>query len=342
MRGSEHSVLRILDANFNRASEALRVVEDTVRFQFDDSALASTAKHLRHELESLRDNAGYARLASARDTAADVGTTISTAAEVKRTDTSHILRANFRRLAEALRVIEEHLKLAGSNGCTVAESMRYRSYSLETTVLRRSSRAAVEGVKLMVIASLSDLERTVTELAGLPHLAVQIRAKGVNDAEFLRCASDAVARCRDAGLFVLVNDRADICALCGADGVHLGLDDLPVAEARRLLPITALVGTSTHTGADALAAASAGADYAGAGPCYPSSTKSFEGFPGPEFPARAEELFGGPVFAIGEIDGTNIAQLVSLGVRRVAVSAAVCRSADPRAAALALLDALPD
>jgi thiamine-phosphate pyrophosphorylase len=342
MRGSENSTFRTLDANFNRASEAFRVIEDIARFQFDDGELAAATKRLRHELASLRDRAGYNALAAARDTAHDIGTAISTAAELQRSDTSHILRANFRRLAEALRVIEEHLKLAGTGGCEVAESLRYRSYLLETSVLLRSSKAVIEGVRLMVIAPSADFERIACELAGLPGVAFQLRDKAMHDAEYLQAARTALDCCKAQGFALIVNDRADICALCGADGVHLGLDDLPVAEARRLLPVTALVGTSTHTGADALAAASSGADYAGAGPCYPSSTKSFEGFPGPEFPARAEELFGGPVFAIGGIDGTNIAELVSLGVRRVAVSAAVCRSTDPRAAALAILDALPD
>src|SRR5690349_10029353 len=103
-------VLRLLDANFNRAREALRVIEDYARFVLDDAPLCGSLKELRHDLTSVT-----ARYASAailhRDTPGDVGTDTKTDAELTRASESHVVVAAGKRLGEALRTIEEYLKL---------------------------------------------------------------------------------------------------------------------------------------------------------------------------------------------------------------------------------------
>src|SRR5262249_35337637 len=138
-----------------------------------------------------------------------------------------------------------------------------------------------------------------------------------------------------------VNDRPDVARLVEADGVHLGQDDLPVKEARRLVGPDALVGVSTHDLAQLRQAILDGADYVGVGPVFASGTKDFAGLAGLEYVRAAAAETSLPAFAIGGIGPGNVEMVVASGARRVAVSGSVARSDDPRAAAAALRRALP-
>jgi thiamine-phosphate pyrophosphorylase len=140
-------------------------------------------------------------------------------------------------------------------------------------------------------------------------------------------------------LFV-VNDRPDIARLVEADGVHLGQDDLPVKEARRIVGADALIGVSTHNLEQLRQAIRDGASYLGVGPTFPSGTKSFDEFPGLAFVRAAVAETSLPVFAIGGINRDRIAEVVAAGARRVAVSSGVAQADDPRRAAVELLAAL--
>jgi thiamine-phosphate pyrophosphorylase len=138
--------------------------------------------------------------------------------------------------------------------------------------------------------------------------------------------------CRLRRIFI-VNDRPDIAAIVGADGVHLGQGDLPIAEARRLLRPGAIVGRSTHTIEQARAAVNEGADYISVGPMFPSKTKDAGPIAGPELLKQAVAEITLPIIAIGGINPDNAAQLVAAGAKILAVSSAVCSAPDPKAAA---------
>jgi thiamine-phosphate pyrophosphorylase len=144
--------------------------------------------------------------------------------------------------------------------------------------------------------------------------------------------------CRAVGVPVIVNDHVELAVERNASGAHVGDQDLPVAAARTLLGGRWL-GASTHDAAQIRAAAAAGADYVGFGPCFPTATKGYtEGQPAAavaEAVAVADQC-GLPLFAIGGITAGNLPQLQSLGVRRIAVSAAILQVDDPTAAARAL------
>src|SRR3954470_3038929 len=123
-------VLRLLDANFNRAREALRVIEDYARFVLDDQPTCGALKQLRHDLRSV--TARYAASAILhRDTPGDVGTDRKTDAELTRSSESHVVIAAGKRLGEALRAIEEYLKLIDLADASSIEKLRYRFYDLE-------------------------------------------------------------------------------------------------------------------------------------------------------------------------------------------------------------------
>ncbi len=145
---------------------------------------------------------------------------------------------------------------------------------------------------------------------------------------------------RRAGLLFILNDRPDLARLCEADGVHLGQDDLPVKEARRVLGHDALVGVSTHNIEQVRQAVLDGASYIGVGPTFPSGTKDFAELAGPEFIRAAAAETTLPSFAIGGIGLRTIDAAVAAGARRVAVSQAIARADDPRRVAAELLGAL--
>ena len=175
--------------------------------------------------------------------------------------------------------------------------------------------------------------------AGVP--VVQVRAKGGTDRGRYELAAAVAALCREAGAACVVNDRVDMALAVGAAGVHLGADDLPVAEARRLLGPTALVGATARTADDARRLAREGASYLGTGPCYLTSTK--QGLPGPIGPpgvaavARAVAI---PVIAIGGVNLGRASALMAAGAYGVAVAQAISGAPDPEEAARELVESV--
>jgi thiamine-phosphate pyrophosphorylase len=163
---------------------------------------------------------------------------------------------------------------------------------------------------------------------------VQLREKELPDGELLRVLQRARALTRRLGVPLVVNDRPDLAVLCGADYVHVGQDDLPVAAARRF---GVGVGQSTHAPAQVDASE---ADYVGVGPVYATPTKAGRPPVGLELVRHAAAHARVPWFAIGGIELSNVREVVEAGAARVAVLRAVGDARDPEAAARALRDAL--
>src|SRR5690606_5633131 len=136
------SIARILDANFNRSREALRVMEDYARFVLDDPAGCEAIKRLRHDLAGCMRRLPAEALLAGRDTPGDVGTVISTDAERHRSDAAEVFTAAAKRLPEALRTIEEYAKTMSPDLSTAVEALRYRAYDLEQRIALRGHRAA--------------------------------------------------------------------------------------------------------------------------------------------------------------------------------------------------------
>ena len=137
-----------------------------------------------------------------------------------------------------------------------------------------------------------------------------------------------------------MNDRPDLAVLAEADGVHIGQDELSVREARRIVGPHRLVGVSTHTIEQARQAVLDGADYLGVGPCFATSTKSFNQLAGLDFVRQVAAEITLPWFAIGGISPANITAVRAAGASRVAVSSAICSSPTPGRATIELLDEL--
>jgi len=169
---------------------------------------------------------------------------------------------------------------------------------------------------------------------------VQLRDKHATDAELLTAAENARDRCHAVGALFVLNDRPDLAAVCGADGVHVGQDDASVARARATVGDDAIVGLSTHSIEQARAGAGSGADYIAVGPIHATPTKQGRPAIGLDPVRYAAEHVALPWFAIGGIDGDTIGEVAAAGATRVVVVRAIAGATDPEAAARALREAV--
>jgi len=167
---------------------------------------------------------------------------------------------------------------------------------------------------------------------------VQLREKDATEDEVLCAAGTFRARCDEAGALFVLNDRPDLAVAAGADGVHLGQDDLPVDEARSIVGDDRLIGRSTHS-AEQIDAAT-GVDYVAVGPVHATPTKPGRPAVGLDPVRHAAAHARVPFFAIGGIDPGNVDGAIAAGARRVVVVRAIAEAADPEAAARDLRRAL--
>lgn len=170
--------------------------------------------------------------------------------------------------------------------------------------------------------------------------ALQLRDKGMDGGELLGEATRMLSLCRARNVPLFVNDRLDVALACGADGVHLGQSDLPVADARRLAPRPFVIGASVRTPEDAARAVRDGADYLGVGAVFPTGSKDDAqviGLEGVRAVVRAASV---PVVAIGGISLGNLDAVMACGADGAAVISAAVRgdvSANMERLSLALL-----
>jgi thiamine-phosphate pyrophosphorylase len=197
-------------------------------------------------------------------------------------------------------------------------------------------RQRLREARLYFVADRAGMDRALDgALAGGADL-FQLRDKTASDDQLLAAAECARERCHAAGALFLLNDWPDLAVACGADGVHVGQDDMPVARARELVGDEAIVGLSTHSTQQALAGSRSGADYIAVGPVHATPTKEGRPAIGVEPILYAAAHVDLPWFAIGGIDADTVADVVAAGARRVVVVRAVAEAEDPEAATRAL------
>jgi len=343
----QQAMYRIIDANFNRAREALRVMEDFCRFYLNDPALSGSAKELRHRLCGAIAGLDNSSLVACRDTQNDVGTDIQVPGQLKRQNLDDMFIAASKRLPEALRTISEAAAGISPAISGEIEKIRYQSYTLEKDILARSNAVAkFAGVRLYVILTCDlpvDIIRITRACAQGGADCIQLRTKMLADEEAFNIACEVAAICRQHNVVSIINDRVDLALASGADGVHLGQGDLPIAAARKLANRPFIFGATTHNTHELEMAIADGADYVGVGPAFASATKPTLTPGGPAYLKEAVKILAAtaiPAVAIGGITLENLPQVLSLGIKAVAVGNAIINAKSPEDACKAFKKAL--
>ncbi len=201
-------------------------------------------------------------------------------------------------------------------------------------------RARLARAHLYFVADIGGLERALDgALAGGADL-VQLRDKTAGDDDLLAAAERARERCQAHRALLILNDRPDLAVAAGADGVHVGQDDMSVARAREIVGDEAIVGLSTHSIEQANAGARSGADYIAIGPVHATPTKEGRPAIGLEPIRHAAAHVGLPWFAIGGIDADTVGDVVDAGATRAVIVRAIAHAPDPEAVSRALRDTL--
>ena len=339
--GSVVGIWRTLDASANRSAEAVRVLEDILRFCVNDAFLSQEAKAIRHELAIIFSRKDLQPRIRLRDVLRDVGVGTTIAKTPPRTEMKHVFAANAARASQSIRSLEECSRLVVPAVTVAFEQLRYRIYTLEKaamTIILSQERLADVSLCVLLDADRPETEfkTLVGQLLAAGVKMIQLRDKKANTAllcERTKTITQQVRQHADSTTekrcIVIINDRADVAVAANADGVHLGETDLPVSLARRVCGHEFIIGRTAHSLSEAKQAVLDGADYLGVGPCYPSNTKKFEKFATESFLRDVSEEVRLPVFAIGGITSDNLDRLVHLGVKRVAIASSITDAADP-------------
>jgi thiamine-phosphate pyrophosphorylase len=331
------SLYRILDANLDRAREGLRTLEEWARFGLERSDWVQDFKDMRQTLARFHRD----EYRSARDTTHDPGTTLSHPGEEQRSDIPAVLRANFARVQEALRVLEEYAKVSATDLASAAKQLRYRLYELESHLVHQDRLQRLFKQRLYLVTSPHPQLLEVVEAALKGGLRlVQYRDKTSEDLVRLERALQLRELCRRYEALFLINDRVDLALAVDSDGVHLGQQDVPIALARRVLGPDRIIGRSTTNPEEMAKALAEGADYIGVGPVFATPTKPGKAAAGFDYVRYVQAKATVPCFAIGGIDLTNVSQVLAAGAERVAVVRAIMEAPDPTQVTQALLERL--
>mgnify|MGYP001198510735 CR=1 FL=1 len=338
-------VWRILDANLNRASEGLRVIEEITRFVMDNEAVTAEIKRCRHQLaEICRHPAiNYDVLVEARDAQEDVGGGHTySKSEGLRADYREIAIANIKRVQEAARVLEEFGKLVNSAVGQGFKQFRFMIYTLEKSLsnaLCLWQSKVVPDWKLYVITGNQYFEgRALVDIvaqaieggAGV----IQLREKNMSTGQLVVAGRSIREITRNAGVALIINDRVDIAMAVDADGVHIGQQDMDIADVRKIIGPHKLVGVSTHSVLEAKLAEEAGADYIGIGPIFATDTKADAQPPkGLAVLTDIRKAVSIPCIAIGGIKAGNAVEVIAAGADGVAVITAVVAADNVKEAA---------
>jgi len=310
-----------------------------LRFATGNRDLTNTCKLLRHDLTEWAGEFDRSQLLAMRDANGDVGRSENVDSEYARESIDDVLAANFARAQQALRAVEEFSKTIGRQLAVRAERLRYRVYDFEKAAMRTiDGRHRLDQAALYVLVDagpadgqpsrLEQFRERITLLCQHGADVIQLRDKTLTDRQLIQFGQCLEQVCRPHDVISVINDRADIAIAVAAQGVHLGQDDMPIALARQIVGPQMLIGVSTHSIQQARDASASAADYIGVGPTFQSATKQFERFTGVELLSEVASEISTPSFAIGGINPQNVAEALSTGVRRVAISAAVQGSAE--------------
>ena len=344
-----HHLLRMIDANLNRSSEGLRVLEDVARFLLDNTELSQRLRAVRHDLarEAKPLRIG---LLSQRDSEHDVGHPYPVPPDerelnIKTTSlrgSLDLVTANAKRVEESLRAVEELAKLPEVSSMLNSasfEQMRFTVYTLERDLISRISRRDKTERMLGLYVILDrqflggrdelDIARQIIE-GGARVIQLRDKSQFYQDQKrkLLLIAQKLKELCSQADVLFIINDYLDLAMAVDADGLHIGQEDLPLPIVRRELPIDKIVGCSVTTLSQATKAQNEGADYIAVGSIFPTTTKREATVVGVDIIKELKRMVSTPLVAIGGINQNNVSEVVAAGADAVAVISAVLGEKD--------------
>jgi len=340
----------MIDANLNRSSEGLRVLEDVARFLLNDAELSQRLKSLRHSLAQETKSLSVGLLSN-RDSEHDVGHPYSKDKKLTMKATSlrsllDLVTANAKRVEQSLRVVEELAKLPELSSVLNSanfEQARFALYPLERDLISRISRRdKIEKISgLYVILDRQFLAgRDALDIAnqiiegGARVIQLRDKSRFYRDkkGELLPVAQKLKELCSQAGVLFIINDYLDLAMAVDADGLHIGQEDLPLPVVRRELPIDKIVGCSVTTVSQATKAQNEGADYIAVGSMFPTITKKEATVVGVDMLKELKRIVSTPLVAIGGINQNNVGEVVAAGADAIAVISAILGEKDVRGA----------
>jgi len=340
-----NTLLRILDANLNRATEGLRTIEEIMRFGMNSAYWQLELKKLRHAIAEAQRKLPLHDLLQARCSQLDVGADNSIASEQQRLSLGDIQRAAVERVQQALRCLEEFSKPLDVDVATLFSKIRFTAYDIFSRLLtmQASEKVRWSEAKLYVLVDLRREEAAfldhIRKLAEVGVDVIQLRDKQADASLIIERSRKAMAVLADHPTRLIVNDRVDIALMSQADGVHVGQEDISVTDIRKLSGLLLSIGLSTHSLSQVQQAEELQPDYIGCGPTFASTTKSFERFAGLEFLQQASQT-SLPAFAIGGITLERLPSVLATGIQRVAIAGDIEQAADPYLQAKRYLDVL--
>ncbi len=319
---------RIIDANINRVTEGLRVVEDIFRYCIVSSDLQQALKDMRHNLIAVVDRTC---IIASRASLDDVGYSSKGSNEYKRSELGDIVSANIKRAEEGLRVLEEMYKLRKREISHIMKKLRYELYEIEKKAYARTGRKRLEKGLYLVMSNPAKGYENIAEMAVKASLpAIQLRHKYGSDRELMNIAFRLREITSGSSTLFLINGRMDIARLCEADGVHLGQDDIEPERARDFLGDSYTIGISTHKISQVEEAGNKPLDYICFGPVWKTDYKNKqETVTGVDKLRKAVKKSRHPVVATGGINRNNIIELAGIGHNNIAVIRAVQDAMDP-------------
>ena len=306
--------------------------------RLDDPVLTRRLKDVRHRLDRAIRAFDAELLIGSRYTTGDVGTHIMTPSEQVRENPRAVLSANLKRTAEAIRSLEEYSKLVDVWVSGRFEVLRYDVYTLEKLILNAvAAHRTFAEVRLYVLVgglpTLGDLTWVVGEALAGGADTIQLREKGLPDRVLLSRAREVRILTAQAKARFILNDRPDLARLYGADGVHLGQEDITTRDARRILGPKGR-DRPVHPRADPdREGRSRWRAISESAPCSRARPRNSTTMSAWDSSGKAAEMTTLPWFAIGGIGLENLEDVLEAGARRVAVAAAIVRAERPRDAA---------
>jgi thiamine-phosphate pyrophosphorylase len=338
----ETELIRIIDANGNRVREGLRVCEDYARFALEDEKAARDLKTARHKIAGAISSLPLqeADLLSFRESEKDFGQQNSYEQSSHPLRLADVFFNNLRRSQEACRVLEEISSLFENGVSQKFKKTRFDLYRIEKYIMEKIAGSSVtrnsslqSSLRLIAIteplfANGRSLVEMMRDAVSGGATMVQFRDELNSSKEVIRLANQLKRIVQESEIPFIINDRVDVALAVGADGVHLGEEDMDPVTARRLLGENRIIGITVRNPSQAKQAEEKGADYLAVGSIFPSKTKREAKVAGLSTLKSVVNDVRIPVVAIGGINLKNLSQVLETGVKGVAVIQSLLNTKD--------------